>query len=53
MRKMAATVSSKSISEESTTVASSAQRRGSTCDLDERMLAELEKRLGKENVVVK
>jgi len=29
------------------------QRRGSTCDLDERMLAELEKRLGKENVVVK
>ena len=29
------------------------QRRGSTCDLDSRMLAELENRLGKENVVVK
>jgi len=29
------------------------QRRGSTCDLDNRMLTELENRLGKENVVVK
>lgn len=29
------------------------QRRGSTCDLDERMLTELENRLGKDNVVLK